>query len=101
MDMQTNFNHTPPATDDFLKLPDHKIASEPRSRLTGEVVGLPRLVAGGLVQRELGAVLVPQVEVAEDRVGAVDLARGARQVEVVGEDVAQRGLDLPISPPFF
>ena len=62
--------------------------------LTGEVVGLPGLLARGLVQRVLGAVLVPQVEVAEDGVGAVDLTRGARQVEVVGEDVAKRRFDL-------
>ena len=62
--------------------------------LTGEVVGLPGLLARGLVQRVLGAVLVPQVEVAEDGVGAVDLTRGARQVEVVREDVAKRRFDL-------
>ena len=62
--------------------------------LTREVVGLPRLLARGLVQRVFRAVLVPQVEVAEDGVGAVDLSRGARQIEVVGEDVTKRGLDL-------
>ena len=62
--------------------------------LTRKVVGLPRLLARRLVQRVFGAVLVPQVEVAEDGVGAVDLSRGARQIEVVGENVAKRGLDL-------
>ena len=62
--------------------------------LTGEVVGLPGLLARGFVQRVFGAVLVPQVEVAEDGVGAVDLTRGARQVEVVGEDVSKRRFDL-------
>ena len=46
------------------------------------------------MQRVFRAVLVPQVEVAEDGVGAVDLTRGARKIEVVGEDVAKRGLDL-------
>ena len=62
--------------------------------LTGEIEGLPGLLARGFVQRVLGAVLVPQVEVAEDGVGAVDLTRGARQVEVVGEDVSKRRFDL-------
>ena len=46
------------------------------------------------MERIFGTVLVPQVEVAEDGVGAVDLTRGARQVEVIGEDVAERGLYL-------
>ena len=62
--------------------------------LTREVVRLPRLLARRLVERIFGTVLVPQVEVAEDGVGAVDLTRGARQVEVIGEDVAERGLNL-------
>ena len=66
--------------------------------LTGEIEGLPGLLARGFVQRVFGAVLVPQVEVAEDGVGAVDLTRGARQVEVVGEDVSKRRFDLFFIP---